>query len=53
MKVKLDENMPARLARVFARHGRDVGTVREEGLAGRQGEFTDWESRRSTVGLGL
>ena len=35
MKIKLDENLPARLTGVFARHGHDVHTVQDEGLVGR------------------
>jgi len=35
MKIKLDENMPARLARSLARLGHETDTVPQEGLAGR------------------
>lgn len=46
MKLKLDENMPARLARVFAQHGHDVETVAEEGLAGHP-DSEVWEAAKS------
>lgn len=35
MKIKLDENLPARLVAVLQRHGHDVDTVPEEQLSGR------------------
>lgn len=35
MKVKLDENLSARLVRVLAELGHDADTVPQEGLAGR------------------
>ncbi|MCL4470950.1 MAG: DUF5615 family PIN-like protein [Sulfuricella sp.] len=35
MKIKLDENLPARLAPILQRHGHDVDTVPEEHLSGR------------------
>jgi predicted nuclease of predicted toxin-antitoxin system len=35
MKIKLDENMPLRLAEVLRRLGHDTDTVPKEGLAGR------------------
>jgi predicted nuclease of predicted toxin-antitoxin system len=34
MKIKLDENLPASLARVLKDLGHDVHTVRDEGLTG-------------------
>ena len=34
MKIKLDENLPARLKAVLEAHGHDVDTVPDEGLAG-------------------
>lgn len=34
MRIKLDENPSARLVSVLARHGHDVDTVVDEGLAG-------------------
>lgn len=46
MKLKLDENMPARLASVFARRGHDVDTVEKEGLAGRP-DTEVWEAAKS------
>jgi predicted nuclease of predicted toxin-antitoxin system len=35
MKIKLDENIPLRLAAVLERHGHEVDTVHQEGLRGR------------------
>lgn len=35
MKIKLDENLPARLAPVLRIHGHEVDTVLEEQLSGR------------------
>jgi predicted nuclease of predicted toxin-antitoxin system len=35
MKIKLDENLPIRLARVLVAQGHDVHTVPEENLGGR------------------
>ncbi|MBK8760065.1 MAG: DUF5615 family PIN-like protein [Sulfuritalea sp.] len=35
MKIKLDENLPARLASLLAARGHDVHTVPNEGLSGR------------------
>jgi predicted nuclease of predicted toxin-antitoxin system len=35
MKIKLDENLPVRLAGILAAHGHDVHTVPEENLTGR------------------
>lgn len=35
MKIKLDENLPARLAGILSEHGHDVHTVPDENLAGR------------------
>ena len=35
MKVKLDENLPARLARILTQLGHQTDTVTQEGLAGR------------------
>jgi predicted nuclease of predicted toxin-antitoxin system len=35
MKIKLDENLPSRLAAVLSELGHDVHTTREEGLSGR------------------
>ena len=34
MRIKLDENLPARLAHVLAAMGHDIDTVPQEGLAG-------------------
>lgn len=35
MKIKLDENLPARLAVILSAQGHDVHTVPDEGLSGR------------------
>jgi len=35
MKIKLDENLPARLAPILQQHGHDVDTIPEEQLSGR------------------
>lgn len=35
MKVKLDENVPNRIAALFEEHDHDIATVSQEGLAGR------------------
>jgi len=35
MKIKLDENLPARLVPILQKHGHDVDTVPEEHLSGR------------------
>ena len=35
MRIKLDENLPARLVPILQRHGHDVDTVPEEHLSGR------------------
>ena len=35
MKIKLDENLPARLVGILVAHGHDVHTVPDENLAGR------------------
>ena len=35
MKIKLDENLPARLIRLLAELGHDIDTVPQEGLTGR------------------
>lgn len=35
MKIKLDENLPARLAAILSAHGHDVHTVPDENLSGR------------------
>lgn len=46
MKIKLDENLPTRLARDLRLLGHDVETVREEGLEGRD-DGTIWEVSQS------
>jgi len=35
MKIKLDENLPARLVPILRQHGHDVDTVPDEHLSGR------------------
>lgn len=35
MKIKLDENLPLRLAPILQRAGHDVDTVLQEGLGGK------------------
>lgn len=35
MKIKLDENLPARLKHVLSAHGHETDTVNDEGLTGR------------------
>ncbi len=46
MKIKLDENLPGRLAARLAVLGHEVQTVRQEGLEGRLDE-TIWEVAQS------
>jgi len=43
MNVKLDENVPAGLASLLEKHGHDVVTVPQQGLAG-QPDATIWEA---------
>lgn len=43
MRIKLDENLPARLLPVLRRHGYDVDTVAEEQLTGRP-DTEVWEA---------
>ncbi len=38
MNVKLDENLPNSLVKIFAQHGHHAATVAEEGLAGTKDE---------------
>ena len=35
MKIKLDENLPARLVRLLAELGHDTDTIPQEGFTGR------------------
>jgi predicted nuclease of predicted toxin-antitoxin system len=46
MKIKLDENMPARLARRLGLLGHEVQTVRDEGMEGRL-DATIWDAAQS------
>ncbi len=48
MKIKLDENMPGRLAALLAELGHDVDTVLQEGLTGKP----DYEVWRATCAEG-
>ena len=43
MNVKLDENVPAGLASLLEKHGHDVVTVPQQGLAG-QPDAPIWEA---------
>lgn len=43
MKIKLDENLPARLVHTLAQYGHEVDTVMEEGITGRD-DTTVWET---------
>jgi len=47
MKIKLDENIPARLTSILGRLGHEVDTVNSEGLAGRD-DATIWEGAQRT-----
>jgi predicted nuclease of predicted toxin-antitoxin system len=46
MKIKLDENMPARLARRLGLLGHEVQTVRDEGMEGRL-DAAIWDAAQS------
>lgn len=46
MKIKLDENLPARMVPVLQRHGHDVDTVPEEHLSGRP-DADIWQAVRA------
>jgi predicted nuclease of predicted toxin-antitoxin system len=43
MKIKLDENMPLRLAQILSRYGHQTDTVPQEGLTGRE-DAEIWET---------
>jgi predicted nuclease of predicted toxin-antitoxin system len=43
VKIKLDENIPVRLARALEKLGHNTDTIPEEGLAGR-GDLQVWEA---------
>ena len=43
MKIKLDENLPVRLAGALEKLGHDTDTIPEEGLAGRSDLYV-WEA---------
>lgn len=46
MKIKLDENLSARLVAVLRSHGHDADTVRDEGLTGRS-DGDVWQAAQS------
>lgn len=46
MKIKLDENLPARLVSFLIQHGHDVDTVPSEGLAGKD-DGVVWEAAQA------
>jgi predicted nuclease of predicted toxin-antitoxin system len=47
MRIKLDENLPVRLAGVLASLGHDVDTVSAEGLSGQEDSVV-WEAAQTT-----
>jgi predicted nuclease of predicted toxin-antitoxin system len=47
MRIKLDENIPARPTSILGRVGHEVDTVKSEGLAGRD-DVTIWEKAQGT-----
>ncbi len=47
MRIKLDENIPARLTRILARHGYEADSVVSEGLTGRDDEDV-WQASQQT-----
>ncbi len=47
MKIKLDENLPIRLARALEKLGHDTDTIPEEGLTG-QNDIQVWEAAQET-----
>jgi predicted nuclease of predicted toxin-antitoxin system len=47
MKIKLDENMPARLTSILGKLGHEVDTVKSEGLVGRD-DAAIWEGAQRT-----
>lgn len=48
MRIKLDENLPLRLARILAPLGHETDTVPQEGLAGQDDDHV-WQTTQ-TVG---
>lgn len=46
MKIKLDENLPARLVGVLSHHGHVVETVQDEGLVGRS-DVEMWQAAKT------
>ena len=49
MKIKLDENLPARLATALRQLGHEVDTVPSEGLAGQE-DATIWKDSTGWAG---
>jgi predicted nuclease of predicted toxin-antitoxin system len=47
MKIKLDENIPLRVASILANLGHDTDTVPEEGLGGQEDQYI-WEAAQKT-----
>lgn len=47
MKIKLDENLPVRLAGALEKLGHDTDTIPEEGLAGRN-DLHVWEAAQES-----
>ena len=47
MKIKLDENLPVRLARALEKLGHDTDTIPEEGLTGRN-DIQVWGAAQET-----
>ena len=47
MKIKLDENMPAKLAAILIAYGHDTDTVHEEGLTGKSDHDVWQETQRA------
>lgn len=47
MKIKLDENLPARLVSILEKLGHEVDTVPEEGLKG-YNDSKIWEAAQKT-----
>jgi predicted nuclease of predicted toxin-antitoxin system len=47
MNIKLDENIPLRLAQILTAHGHQTDTIPQEGLAGRE-DAEIWEAAQRT-----
>lgn len=48
MKIKLDENLPARLKPILLAHGHDTDTVNDEGLTG-QPDSIIWQTAQTNA----